>query len=294
MQGDSRKDLSLEAVRGAAAFVVFAWHFFLAFDPLFLFDPGQGPVGSPFYAFLHGTAAVDLFFVLSGFVLTRRFFETGQTDILITGALKRWFRLMPVVLISVLLSWSCYRFGLYAYEEASRMTGSAWLAACGGSNAPPVDAGFFTAFWQGFFDAIVRGEANFNSNLWTLHIEFWGSLLAYGLAWLVQSCGREKSAVWVLTLLASVLAGFVDLHYVGFVVGVALAAYVPSMRPVRPLVGVALVLAAILLFSYRAPIGFFEFLSPLAVLPRDTLYILFSIAGERVPYHGLRCVAFFE
>lgn len=280
MRSETRKDLSLEAVRGAAAFVVFIWHFFLAFDAAFLFDPAEGLVGTPLFAFFHGTAAVDLFFVLSGFVLTRRYFESGADDLLITGAAKRWFRLMPVVLISVLLSWVCFRMGWYAYGDAAGLSHSAWLAACGGSREPPVDASFFSALWQGFFDAIIRGEATFNSNLWTLHIEFWGSLLAFGFAWAVRRAFSEPALVWMLCLIVGVVASYVDLHYLAFVVGTLLAAYAPRLRPLKPLVGAALLLAALMLFGYRAPLGFYDFLMPIAVFPRDNLYTLFSIAAS--------------
>lgn len=280
MVGPARKNLSLEAVRGIASVTVFVWHFFLAFDPAFLFDPSRGVVGMPFYAFFHGTAAVDLFFVLSGFVLTRRFFETQDQTLLTSGALKRWFRLMPVVLMSVLLSWACYHFGWYAYQEAAPLSGSAWLSMSGGSAAPPVNASFLSAFWQGFFDAIIRGEATFNSNLWTLHIEFWGSLLAFAFAWAVQKLRGDAAVLWLLVLFVSLGVGLVDLHYLAFVIGPLLAAFATQMKPVKALGGLALLIGGLLCLGYRAPLGFYGFLMPLANFPRETLYVLFSLLGS--------------
>ncbi|MDD3181744.1 MAG: acyltransferase [Alphaproteobacteria bacterium] len=274
------KDLSLEAVRGLASITVFIWHFFLAFDPNFLFDPDRGVVGMPYFAFFHGTAAVDLFFVLSGFVLTRRFFETGDRDLLITGAMKRWFRLIPVVLISVLSSWTCFHFGLYAYEQAAQMSQSSWLQLCGGAHYPPVDPSFLSAFWQGFFDAIIRGEANFNSNLWTLHIEFWGSLLAFAFAWGVRQLHGEAPFVWLLVLIVGGVVSFIDLHYLAFILGPLLAAYGSRLRPVGVKGGLPLLIAGLIFLGYRAPIGFYEVMQPLAAIPRDTLYVLFSLAGS--------------
>lgn len=274
------KDLSLEAVRGVASMVVFVWHFFLAFDSALLFDPARGVVGMPYYAFFHGTAAVDLFFVLSGFVLTRRFFETGERGLLTTGAVKRWFRLMPVVLISVLLSWACYHFGLYFYEQAAPLSGSTWLQASGGSTNPPVTAGFLSAFWQGFFDAIIRGEVNFNSNLWTLHIEFWGSLLAFAFAWGVRKLQDDLSTLWLVVLVLSIVVSFVDLHYLAFIIGPLLAAFGTRLKPVGAVAGASLLLGGLLVLGYRAPLGFYSFLAPLTLFPRDTIYILFSMVGS--------------
>ena len=129
----SPKDLSLEAVRGVASIVVFVWHFFFAFDPNFIFEPSRGLIGLPIYGFFHGTAAVDLFFLLSGYVLTRRFFDTHNGHLLVLGAAKRWFRLMPLVLFSTLFSWVCYHYSLYAFENAALVTRSEWLFLGGGA-----------------------------------------------------------------------------------------------------------------------------------------------------------------
>ncbi len=57
-----RRDLPLEALRGLAALAVVGWHLLLAFAPIMLADPSYGLAGTPLYAFVHGTAAVCIFF----------------------------------------------------------------------------------------------------------------------------------------------------------------------------------------------------------------------------------------
>jgi peptidoglycan/LPS O-acetylase OafA/YrhL len=115
-----------------AALVVLAHHTLLAFAPRLdgLFFPAErfGLFGTPFYAFLNGAAAVALFFVLSGFVLTYRIIATGNPAGLGIAALKRWPRLAGLVALVTfgagLLAWG----GLYWNVEASELSKSPWLA----------------------------------------------------------------------------------------------------------------------------------------------------------------------
>ena len=90
----SGKFLALEAVRGVAACVVVVHHYMLAFLPHFhgrLFpDDSIALVRTPLFFFVNGTAAVAVFFVLSGFVLTVRAFQSNQAGGLVVGAFKRW------------------------------------------------------------------------------------------------------------------------------------------------------------------------------------------------------------
>ena len=85
--------LHLEFVRGVAALVVVAFHCCIGFFPEFMgIVPGQpagsGLLGNPLYIFVNGPAAVQLFFVLSGYVLTRSYFEKGDDKTVIRSAFE--------------------------------------------------------------------------------------------------------------------------------------------------------------------------------------------------------------
>jgi len=273
------RDLSLEAVRGVASIAVFIWHFFTAFAPALIFQQGW-ILGTPFYALVHGTAAVDMFFVLSAFVLTRRYFEKADGHLLVVSAAKRWFRLVPLVLISVLLSWAMFAFGLYRYEQAAQLTGSSWLASCGGLWTPAVDGTFGDALWEGFIGAIVEGRTDYNSNLWTIHIEFVGSMIAFLFAWIVKKCRHSPWLLFVVTLLCGGAAALANQHYQAFIVGTLLAAHAPLFRKISGRVGLPLLMAGFLILGYRAPIGFYSFMIGLREVPHDPLFILFSMLGS--------------
>ena len=108
-----KKDVALEALRGLAAFVVVAWHLLLGYAPgrVPVF-PGQDTsvsiLGAPWFGLVYGTSSVTFFFVLSGFVLSRKALLRADPMILARGAVKRWPRLAAPVVIAVLFSWAMF------------------------------------------------------------------------------------------------------------------------------------------------------------------------------------------
>src|SRR5256885_13018544 len=70
-------------------------------------------VRTPLFALVNGSAAVSIFFVLSGFVLTLRAMERRDWRSLVAGALKRWPRLVPLLVIVNLLSATLFLSDLY-------------------------------------------------------------------------------------------------------------------------------------------------------------------------------------
>src|SRR5688572_6272685 len=102
------KLMELEALRGIAAAVVLLHHFLIFVAPRlhgrnFPDDP-IALVRTPLYALVNGSAAVTVFFVLSGFVLTIRAMEQRDWKQILVGVVKRWPRLVPLVVVVNILS----------------------------------------------------------------------------------------------------------------------------------------------------------------------------------------------
>src|SRR5262245_45346755 len=97
----------LETLRGLAALIVFAYHTTAAFDEpaIRMGVGGQHWFGSPLFVLVNGGAAILLFFVLSGYVLTIGALRTANLQPILLGAIKRWPRLAGPVLLAVLFSW---------------------------------------------------------------------------------------------------------------------------------------------------------------------------------------------
>jgi peptidoglycan/LPS O-acetylase OafA/YrhL len=245
------RDVPLEALRGLAAIVVVAWHSALAFYPAL---PRQG---AWWFGAVHGTAAVIVFFVLSGFVLTRRALAANDGRPLARGAIKRWPRLAGPVLAAVLFSWLLFRLDLYAHVEAGARIGSSFLATFGDAHPDgPVEPSLKAAVLQGTVFSLFRGgpgDQSYNIVLWTMRYEFLGSFIAFGLGLaLLQLANVSLAARMVLVAVTALLVRFAEVYYVTFVLGVCLA-LLATARPVRipwP-VALAMVAAAFWLLGYR-------------------------------------------
>lgn len=243
----------LNGLRGLAALVVVIHHF--AYSFLTFSTKGSGTIHfafekviytTPLQLLVAGNFAVCIFFILSGFVLSYAFFQSGSLPIVQRAAAKRYFRLMPPILGSVLLSWAIVTFGLNYNQGAAAVTGSEWL-----HNFWPQAVSFGEAIFYGSYD-IIAGDASaglLNNALWTMKVEFFGSLLVFAILALV---GKLRWR-WAVYLALSLVLW--DTYYVAFVLGVALcdffclAATRPSWRLRWPfaaaLAGVGLILGAI-------------------------------------------------
>lgn len=201
------KSIRLEAARGVAAFIVFIGHFIAAFMPALV---GQAPpaydgeslVGSVYFVFFNGQAAVIFFFVLSGYVLITGALRAKNTRSLLLGGIRRRPRLIPVALISILISFLIYKLDFYFYDQAQQLTHSKWHADWSIASFSP---NFLMAFKQGAFDVFFSKENYLNTNLWTMPRELIGSYFIFIITAL--QIKTEKTKFWPLFFIAVIAAG---------------------------------------------------------------------------------------
>jgi peptidoglycan/LPS O-acetylase OafA/YrhL len=286
--GQGVKEVSLEAVRGIAAIVVVFWHSCLAFLPQ---HTGVFPQydqltwqGSPFFVFLNGQSAVALFFVLSAYVLTRRFFFSTQVLALVRGAVKRWPRFVGPIFVTVLTSYVLFRFNLYSFSQAGKESGSSWLTTFGWEFSDPApNTGLLRALKEATYAVLFREEALFDTSLWTMHTEFVGSFIAFGMAPLLAEAKKiAKWPVWFLSGCVILIAANSDMpNLAAFPVGVTIAALLPKQRKVSIIFVSALLLTALYLLGYSGKcIGIYAAMDLLHVGARYTSYP--AIAGAAI------------
>lgn len=272
-QANRGKLIELEALRGIAAVIVLLHHFLVVVAPRlhgrnFPDDP-IALVRTPLFALVNGTAAVSIFFVLSGFVLTLRAMEQHDWRQLVAGIVKRWPRLVPLVVATNILSATFVLLGLY--QDRS------WF---GTGVFDPDTQVIRSALIDGLFTTFFHGSARFNTVLWTMHYELFGSFAAYASAFILMF--QRSLALAMLTgatvlVLTAIFAGDGGVYYGMMVAGVliariymerdSLAAATAFMRPWR--LPIALVTAALAIVlcgyeGYSRPTGFYAFMAPFA------------------------------
>ncbi len=277
---ESGKLIELEALRGIAALVVLVHHSLLAFFPRFhgLLEPESHNTlfGTPLFAAINGSAAVILFFVLSGFVLTLRTLQQRNYSTLIRTALKRWPRLMFPVLTVNLISGALAGWGLYNNSAIANSVGSEWLGWFF-VDPPAGTSALRAAAYEGAVSTFFFGSNYFNSSLWTMRYEFYGSFFCLAIALFIL-LSRNYAPV-IFLLVATVALWLMSPLFWPFFVGVGLAALhssgqwsaIPLWLSRRGAVFWAIAVVLLFcLFGYHEalvptsnPLGLYAFLMPL-------------------------------
>jgi peptidoglycan/LPS O-acetylase OafA/YrhL len=169
------------------------------------------------------------------YVLTRRYFESGDNRILLKGAAKRWPRLMGPVLLVVLASYLLFKLDLYQFKQAGAVSGSKWLVTFAYGYDAKMPIQFWDALGQGAFLTFFRGDFYYDTSLWTMHPEVIGSFIAFGFAPILFEARKSSLLLTIgLIAIAAVLAGYAhlgaflpDSSVVAFPIGVGLAALLP-------------------------------------------------------------------
>jgi peptidoglycan/LPS O-acetylase OafA/YrhL len=232
----------LESIRGLAAVQVLLLHFLAAFAPDLVYAlPATAPIAgmihlSPLYFLYDGYSAVYIFFALSGYVLTRSFERSLANPLSQVPA--RIARLGLPALAAVLVA-ACVMLAFGRPNlAAGELGGSSWFASqwdTGVTLVAVVRDGIANALFLGY-----RGmpgvaflvpwqqpvEQSFAAPLWTLSIEFDGSMIVLVLCW----CARRSRLLWWTTALLGA-AFTIRSAYVCFFVGHLLASFERAERP---------------------------------------------------------------
>lgn len=220
---NTKKIYYLDGLRGLAAFIVVIHHLVLAFYPaLYNGDPEQSHTSSnleiyfansPLNLVYAGNFSVCIFFVLSGFVLSFKYFSTKNNEIIVSSAIRRYFRLLLPVFFSIFLSFVLMKISLYHNNEAATLSFSPWWLGSFWNFEPS----FIGMLIESFYGVFFNEEITYNPVLWTIQIELFGSFLVF-LFLLIF--GKYKFRWIIYTLLFIALW---NTYYLGFLLGMFLS-----------------------------------------------------------------------
>lgn len=206
---------SAESIRGLACLAVVFSHLSLVFYPYLHQDNQSGLPNydllyywhhSPFAFMYAGNAAVYVFFVLSGFVLSYAIFnKKGNTEKkILSMIIKRYPRLAIPALISVLLYWATFQLNL------NMSNASEWIARLGSQSGS-----IFHAIYDGSIRSFIFGKSNYNWVLWTMQVELFGSFVIFISAYLLL---KQKKLVFIFIMLALLLS--IVIFSISFALGI--------------------------------------------------------------------------
>jgi peptidoglycan/LPS O-acetylase OafA/YrhL len=249
----------IEGIRGIAACQVVLLHYCAALLPVLArvggaghFDAEQALARSPLFALIDGYSAVYLFFVMSGFVLAGSFLRTPRAVPML--AAKRLLRLfLPVAAafaIGVLLMAALPQ----AREAALQHSRSDWLAALGHNPlgaAALLRDGLLNSMLVGYQgSSIFDGAASvlapapiagaINAPTWTLHAEFWGSMLVLLLALAYRRVPRLLFWCGCAALVVTLGTSHFSLFLLGFFLYTQHAALLAARGPLATVGGALL------------------------------------------------------
>lgn len=199
----------VKGVRGLMALLVIVGHFTLAFLPQI--GMGEETIGkghiknfisdTPLYFFFNGAFAVYVFWMLSAaltfYSCHNKAFSFRQV---ILEMLKRYMKWTFPMLLSAIYICASMKFGILYNKEVAKITGSGWL---GSFYQFPVTMS--EAIRQMLYEIYIDGKASYNMVLWTMRIEFWGSLLVLIICWLDYFKHVLAVALTIIIIIVSVL-----------------------------------------------------------------------------------------
>ena len=164
----------------------------------------------PYSVLTNNSFPLYIFFALIAFIVSYTFLKNKNEDKLKQKIAMRYFRFMPLVLISCFVAYLLLLFKLCPFEELYDITGNTWALARLEESYSLLDAlkiGLFTAFFSG---------TQLVSPLWCLHYIFLGSMLSFILMLLYTRVNNKM----FLFGAAILFFYFADQNYLAFIIGI--------------------------------------------------------------------------
>jgi peptidoglycan/LPS O-acetylase OafA/YrhL len=209
MEKTTNKVAYLDGIRGVAALSVFLHHYLMVFySSVYSLDPAASHLhnmeinyGQSLLSVLSGGYfPVCVFFVLSGYVLSRKYFLTNNTEVLVSSAYRRFIRLYVPVAFTMILAFLLIKFGLFYNVPASRIQHSeSWLGSMWTFPEP-----FHRLLMCLRVSTMFQGDNAFDTTLWTMSVELTGSFLVFAFLALTHNARNKQVSLFLLFSLCAI------------------------------------------------------------------------------------------
>ncbi len=285
MSYDAGRLHHLDGLRGIAALIVVIFHYLSAFVPALTPDQTAEPYwlsDTPLAVLFNGSFSVIVFFVLSGFVVSKAAYRRDSLPLTIG---LRYLRLTIPMLVSVLVAWLLLRMFPIEATKLAAITGTPWLSKTFNGEIPS----FLRAAEDAPYEVYLHGNSRFDNALWSMRWELIGSVAIYVVYALVRR--PDYIVATFIALFFLLLWKGPPYYYEAFVFGaLMMEAWTRTcLKPVVP--ALALIVGLILGsqsagFAGRHGLGFL----PLALRPGEMDGMIYPIAAALVVYGCLMSV----
>jgi peptidoglycan/LPS O-acetylase OafA/YrhL len=281
---NSGKLLPLEGLRGIAAVVVMLGHMVRGLVPP---DPGKWDgVHLVHRWLLNGGAAVTVFFVLSGLILSLPFARDRSRLRILTAVLKRWPRLAVMTTLACLLSWAMIVLSQDYYEQAAAVTNNRWMASHFNAPLHGQEISWVEALRDGLYRVFIFADNKFDSPLWTMRIELFGSFaIFFGAPVLFALRNWPLRLVVIGVVVAAAGMNFPVSYFSDFLVGSILAMLFAENRipDFSNMQAGAMVSAGLYLFCFSPSEDHFIHTPIKAMLPAgDTAHFVWALSAALI------------
>ena len=242
MNNKNKKLLYLEGVRGVAACIVVLAHLKNVFyvdlkaDTLNYFSAlthsnFAGTVLNSFVEILFdGKLAVEVFWFMSGYVISIRLFSKDGISYLKTAMIKRYFRLAIPILGSVLLAWGLLKMGWMYNQQLAALSTQKYGGLAAYYHFEP---NFLNALRSGLWDALFNFKPweTYNGPLWSMEPELYGSFSCFILFAVFKTMPYRYLVYFALSILAVLLGYYWP---VTFIMGLTLSDIDHTSNKIKP------------------------------------------------------------
>ena len=219
------RESGLDGLRGLASLAVVLSHCILAFWPaMHGFSVSEETptweliiFNSPFTGVFNGTYSVFIFFVLSGYVLSIGFFKSGREGVIQSLFLRRYLRLAIPVTASCLLTAFLWKLGAFKFTSDSLHD---WVLF-----AYQSDMTIIGGLEHGLIKSIFLNSGEYNYVLWTMTIEYFGSLLVFFNCLLLKNNKNKLFIYFLEVMLLYIVLKQTSYYYMCFIVGMMIAEF---------------------------------------------------------------------
>ena len=203
----------IDGIRGVASILVILCHLACVFLPFLYFSNKATTVfaeiwiKSPLNVLTNGNTAVQCFFVLSGFLISRKLYNSQQLRI--TSPIKQYGKLLRVVLPAALFAALLMVTGLMFHLKASSINANLEFVNGYNNFTPTLKNTLSDIFYYTFLESSA-----YVGPFWTIRYEFFGSILITAIAYFAAKNKKiaKESYIFIGIIFLSIspnLASFV-------------------------------------------------------------------------------------